>query len=73
MNPTYFWKISFPTKKTGYVSLQQNTATYQSVVYYKSTNNGQNCVRNEIPTSMFGTPVNFLAQGIGFVDKTEAG
>ena len=69
LNPTYFWKISFPTKTTGYVSLQQNTATFQSVVYYKTTNSGQNWVRNEIPTALFGAPVNFRAQGIGFVNE----
>ena len=69
LNPTYFWKISFPSRNVGYVSLQQNTMSYPTVVYYKTTNGGQNWVRNEIPTSLFGSPVNFLAQGIGFISE----
>jgi photosystem II stability/assembly factor-like uncharacterized protein len=69
LNPTYFWKISFPTKQVGYVSLQQNTANRQSVIYYKTENGGQTWVRNIIPTALFGNPVNFATQGIGFANE----
>ncbi len=68
-NPTYFWKIHFPTRETGYTTLQRNTATYSTVVYYKTTNKGASWTKNSIVTPNLGSAsnYNFLAQSVGFV------
>lgn len=67
---SYFWKMSWPSANVGYVSLQQN-ASYNTVVFYKTTDGGNTWVSNGIPLSAIGAPPSFALQGIGFVSETE--
>lgn len=62
----YFWKIVFPSPNVGYVSLQQN-GTYNNIIYYKTTDGGNNWTQNNIPLSLVGG-ANFFVQGIGFAN-----
>jgi len=62
----YFWKMAWPTPQVGYVSLQQN-GTISSIIFYKTTNGGQNWVSNAVPISVVGGCA-FYLQGIGFAD-----
>jgi photosystem II stability/assembly factor-like uncharacterized protein len=67
----YLWKMSWPTPQVGYVSLQQNTG-YSKIVYYKTTDGGNNWVLKEIPLSSLGlASSDFYLQGIGFVSLDE--
>lgn len=66
----YFWKMSWPSANVGYVSLQQN-ASYNTVVFYKTTDGGNTWVSNGIPLSAIGSPASFGLQGIGFVSEAE--
>ncbi|MGC3959268.1 MAG: immunoglobulin domain-containing protein [Verrucomicrobiota bacterium] len=67
---SYFWKMSWPSPNVGYASLQQN-ASYNTVVFYKTTDGGTTWVSNGIPLSAIGSPSSFALQGIGFVNETE--
>lgn len=67
---SYFWKMSWPSANVGYASLQQN-ASYNTVVFYKTTDGGNTWVSNGIPLSAIGSPPSFALQGIGFVSETE--
>ena len=67
----YLWKMSWPTPQIGYVSLQQNRS-YSNLVYYKTTDGGNNWVLKEIPLSSIGlASSSFYLQGIGFVTPDE--
>lgn len=67
---SYFWKMSWPSANVGYVSLQQN-ASYNTVVFYKTTDGGNTWLSNGIPLATIGSPASFALQGIGFVSETE--
>ena len=67
---SYFWKMSWPSTNVGYASLQQN-GSYSAVVFYKTTDGGNNWVSNGIPLSSIGSPASFYLQGLGFVSETE--
>src|SRR5439155_12637650 len=67
---SYFWKMSWPSSNVGYVSLQQN-GSYNAVVFYKTTDGGNNWTSNGVPLSSIGSPGSFYLQGIGFVSETE--
>ncbi len=67
---SYFWKMSWPSANVGYASLQQN-ASYNTVVFYKTTDGGATWVSNGIPLNAIGSPGSFALQGIGFVSETE--
>lgn len=67
----YLWKMSWPTPQIGYVSLQQN-GSYSNIVYYKTTDGGNNWELKEIPLSSLGlASSSFYLQGIGFVTADE--
>src|SRR5204862_5270150 len=66
----YFWKMSWPTTNIGYCALQQN-GSYNTVVFYKTTDGGNTWVSNGIPLSSIGSPQSFYLQGIGFVSTNE--
>lgn len=55
------WKLSFPTRQTGYASLQRNT---QSPVYFLKTTDGGATWQEK-----FFFQTNYFVQGIGFVDE----
>lgn len=68
---SYFWKISFPSANVGYVALQQN-ASFNSIVFYKTTDGGNTWVSNGIPLSSVGLGTSgFYLQGLGFVSTNE--
>jgi photosystem II stability/assembly factor-like uncharacterized protein len=67
---SYFWKMSWPSANVGYASLQQN-ASYNTVVFYKTTDGGATWISNGIPLSAIGSPPSFGLQGIGFISETE--
>lgn len=67
---SYFWKMSWPSANVGYASLQQNNS-YNTVVFYKTTDGGNTWASNGIPLSAIGSPGSFGVQGIGFVSETE--
>jgi hypothetical protein len=68
---SYFWKMSWPSSNIGYVALQQN-ATFNNVVFYKTTNGGASWFSNSIPLSTIGLGTSaFYLQGLGFVSETE--
>jgi hypothetical protein len=66
----YFWKMSWPTTNIGYCALQQN-GSYNTVVFYKTIDGGNNWVSNGIPLSSIGSPSSFYQQGLGFVSPNE--
>ena len=69
----YFWKMSWPATNIGYVALQQN-GTYDTIVYYKTSDGGSTWVSNGIPEVTVGLATNgyhFYLQGLGFVSPTE--
>lgn len=66
---SYFWKMSWPATNIGYVALQQN-ASYNTIVFYKTTDGGNNWVSNGIPLSSVGAS-SFYLQGLGFVSANE--
>lgn len=69
----YFWKISFPSTNVGYVALQQN-GSYSNIVFYKTTDGGENWVSNGIPETSIGLATNgvhFYLQGMCFVSTNE--
>jgi hypothetical protein len=59
---THCWKISFPSRQTGYVSVECNTAPY---IFLKTTNGGQSWQETAYTTS---TPA--MVQGIGFINDS---
>jgi photosystem II stability/assembly factor-like uncharacterized protein len=65
----YFWKMSWPATNIGYVALQQN-GSYNTIVYYKTTDGGNNWVSNGIPLAAVGA-ASFYLQGLGFVSTNE--
>lgn len=65
----YFWKMSWPTTNIGYCSLQQNNS-YNTVIFYKTTDGGNTWVSNGIPLTTIGAS-SFYLQAIGFVSPTE--
>jgi photosystem II stability/assembly factor-like uncharacterized protein len=67
---SYFWKMSWPSTNVGYVSLQQN-ASYNTVIFYKTTDGGATWASNGVPVSAIGNQGSFGLQGIGFVSETE--
>ncbi len=68
---SYFWKMSWPTRQIGYVALQQN-ASFNSIVFYKTTDGGNTWVSNGIPLSTVGLSTSgFYLQGLGFVNPNE--
>ncbi len=68
---SYFWKMSWPAPKIGYVSLQQNAA-FNNIVFYKTVDGGNTWVSNGIPLSSVGlTTSQFYLQGLGFVSTNE--
>lgn len=68
---SYFWKMSWPTTNIGYVSLQQN-GSFNNIVFYKTTDGGNNWVSNGIPLSSVGLGASaFYIQGLGFVSANE--
>lgn len=66
---SYFWKMSWPSPQVGYVSLQQN-GSYNTVIYYKTTDGGATWVSNGIPLAEIGA-TSFGLQGVGFVSTNE--
>jgi photosystem II stability/assembly factor-like uncharacterized protein len=69
----YFWKMSWPSTNIGYVSLQQN-GSYNTLVFYKTTDGGNTWVSNGIPETSIGLNTNgynFYVQGLGFVSTNE--
>jgi len=67
----YCWKMSWPTPQIGYVSLQQN-GSYSNVIYYQTTDGGDNWIQKSVPLSSVGlSPSSFYLQGIGFVSPDE--
>jgi len=70
---SYFWKMSWPATNVGYVSLQQN-GTYNTIVFYKTSDGGNTWVSNGIPEVSVGLSTNgydFYLQGLGFVSPSE--
>ena len=68
---SYFWKMSWPSTNIGYVALQQN-GSFDNIVFYKTTDGGNNWVSNGIPLSSVGLGTSaFYLQGLGFVSTTE--
>lgn len=55
------WKISFPTRKVGYVSLQRNSL---SPIYILKTTDGAETWQEKLFSSSY-----YFVQGIGFVDE----
>jgi photosystem II stability/assembly factor-like uncharacterized protein len=67
----YCWKMSWPTPQIGFVSLQQN-GSYNKVIYYQTTDGGDNWTQKNIALSSVGlSPSSFYLQGIGFVSPEE--
>jgi photosystem II stability/assembly factor-like uncharacterized protein len=66
----YFWKMSWPTPEIGYVSLQKNPTSSDSIVFYKTTDGGTTWASNGIPVATIGIP-SFYWQGIGFINANE--
>jgi hypothetical protein len=63
--------MSWPSTNIGYVALQQN-ATFNNVVFYKTTNGGASWFSNSIPLASIGLGTSaFYLQGLGFVSETE--
>jgi hypothetical protein len=65
--------MSWPATNIGYVALQQNNPR-TSIVFYKTTDGGNNWVSNGIPETSVGLSTNgyhFYLQGLGFVSTTE--
>ena len=56
------WKISFPSRKTAYVSLQRNT---QSPIYFLKTSDGGNTWQEKLFSSSY-----YFVQGIGFISES---
>ncbi len=54
------WKISFPTRRIGYVSLQRNS---QSPIYFLKTSDGGRTWEEKLFSSNY-----YFVQGIGFID-----
>ncbi len=68
---SYFWKMSWPSTNIGYASLQQN-GSFNSIIFYKTVDGGNNWVSNGIPLASVGLGSSaFYLQGIGFVSTTE--
>src|SRR5690606_29256452 len=55
------WKLSFPTRNTGYASLQRNS---RSPIYFLKTTDGGETWEEKLFTSGY-----YFVQGIGFVDE----
>ncbi len=55
------WKISFPSRNVGYVSLQRNSA---SPIYILKTTDGGNSWQEKLFSNSY-----YFVQGIGFVDE----
>lgn len=58
----WFWKMSWPTRRTGYVSLQRNT---RSPIFFVKTSDGGETWDEKLFSSS-----HYFVQGIGFVDET---
>ncbi|MEP6662665.1 MAG: immunoglobulin domain-containing protein, partial [Verrucomicrobiota bacterium] len=69
VNCSYFWKMSWPSPQVGYASLQQNGAS-SSLIFFKTTDGGNNWVSNGIPYSQMSVST-FYLQGIGFISPNE--
>lgn len=54
----------------GYVTLQQNNSSHDTVIFYKTTDGGATWASNGIPIVDIGS-ASFGLQGIGFVSETE--
>ena len=70
---SYFWKMSWPATNIGYVALQQN-GSYNTIVFYKTTDSGNTWLSNGIPEVSIGLGTNgynFYLQGLGFVSTNE--
>lgn len=68
---SYFWKLSWPSTNIGYCALQQN-GSFNNVVFYKTTDGGNNWVSNGIPLASVGLGSSaFYLQGLGFVSTNE--
>lgn len=57
----WIWKMSFPTRRTGYASLQRN---YSGPIYFLKTSDGGQNWEEKLFTSGY-----YFVQGIGFVDE----
>jgi hypothetical protein len=69
---SYFWKMAWPSTNIGYASLQQNAASFYNIVYYKTTDGGNNWVSNGVPLASLGLGTSgFYLQAIGFVSTNE--
>lgn len=55
------WKLSFPTRETGYASLQRNS---RSPIYFLKTRDGGETWEEKLFTSGY-----YFVQGIGFIDE----
>ncbi|MDZ7269120.1 MAG: T9SS type A sorting domain-containing protein [candidate division KSB1 bacterium] len=55
------WKISFPTRRTGYVSLQRNSL---APIYFLKTSDGGRTWQEKL-----FSPDYYFVQGIGFIDE----
>ncbi len=64
---SYFWKMSWPSPSVGYATLQQN-GSYDTVIFYKTTDGGASWSSNGIPLSALGVGLFFL-QGVGFATE----
>lgn len=58
----WFWKMSWPTRRTGYVSLQRNN---RSPIYFVKTSDGGKTWEEKLFSSS-----HYFVQGIGFVNET---
>ena len=56
------WKITFPTRLTGYVSLQRNSGSPVNVL--KTTDGGASWTEEQL------SDIHYYVQGIGFIDET---
>lgn len=66
----YFWKMSWPTPQIGYVSLQKNPTSSDSIVFYKTIDGGVSWASNGVPVAAIGIS-SFYWQGIGFINANE--
>ena len=57
----WFWKMSFPTRQTGYASLQRNS---QSPIYFVKTTDGGATWEEKLFMSDY-----YFVQGLGFIDE----
>lgn len=55
------WKISFPTRRTGYVSLQRNR---ESPIFFLKTTDGGRTWQEKLFSNSY-----YFVQGIGFIDE----